>query len=169
MHARTYPRSNHDDFRRICDANPEARVEIDAAGTITVTPPAGGMSGHRNALLTQAITAWAQAHGYISFDSSAGFALPGGSIFQPDAAVIPIASWNALTPEQREEFLPIPPTIAIELASLSDRPNTLKAKLRHFRVAGTQFVALIDPYRKSIWTDGVRPTDFTVDLEPFLT
>jgi Uma2 family endonuclease len=169
MHVQTIPRSNHDDFRRICAANPLARVEIDAAGTITVTPPAGAMSGHRNARLTQAMTTWADAHGFVAFDSSAGFALPDGSIFQPDAAVVARTSWEALTSEQREDFLPIPPVIAIELASRSDRPNILKAKLRRFRTAGSLFVALIDPYRNNVWTDGARPADFTVDLEAFLT
>jgi Uma2 family endonuclease len=169
MHAQTYPRSSHDDFRRIAFANPDARVEIDAAGTITVTPPTGAMSGHRNARLTHAIAAWAETHDFVAFDSSAGFALPDGSIFQPDAAVVSTASWDALTSSQREAYLTIPPVIAIELASQSDRPSALKAKLRHFRAAGTQFVALIEPYRQIIWLDGEPPTGFDVDLKSFLT
>jgi len=169
MHAQTYPRSTHAEFRRIADANPQSRVEIDAAGTITVTPPAGAMSGHRNARLTSVITAWADAHGYIAFDSSTGFALSDGSIFQPDAAVVAKDAWNALAPEQREAFLTIPPVIAIELASQSDRAVLLKAKLRRFRATGTAFVALIDPYHRSVWTDGTRPAEFDIDLEAFLT
>ena len=169
MHAQTYPRSTHDDFRRIAGANPDARVEIDAAGTITVTPPAGAASGHRNARLTHALLIWAEAHGYIAFDSSTGFALADGSILSPDAAIVSLANWNALSDEQREAFLPVEPAVAIELVSPSDRPNELMAKLLHFRTAGTVFVVLIDPYRKTIWTDGTPPADFSLDLESFLT
>jgi Uma2 family endonuclease len=169
MHAQTYPRSTHDDFCRIADANPNARVEIDAAGTITVTPPAGAASGHRNARLTQALANWAETHGYIAFDSSAGFAFADGSILQPDGAIVSLANWEALTVAQREAFLPIAPEVAVELASQSDRPNELKAKLRHFRAVGTAFVVLIDPYRKTIWTDGAPPAGFSIDLESFLT
>jgi hypothetical protein len=44
-----------------------------------------------------------------------------------------------------------------------------QAKLRHFRAAGTQFVALIDPYRKIIWVDGEPPNGFDVDFKLFLT
>ena len=168
MHAQTYPRSTHDDFHRIAAANPNARVEIDAAGTITVTPPAGAASGHRNARLTHLLVNWAEAHGYIAFDSSAGFAFADGSIFQPDGALVSAAHWEALTVAQREAFLPIAPEVAIELASQSDRPAALRAKLRHFRAAGTAFVILIDPYRKAIWTDGTPPTAFSIDLESLL-
>jgi Uma2 family endonuclease len=168
LYVQTYPRSTHDDFRRIADANPSARVEIDALGTITVTPPAGAASGHRNARLTHAMLAWADTHDYIAFDSSTGFALADGSILSPDAAVVSLANWNALTEEQREAFLTIVPEVAIELASKSDRPNELKAKLLQFRAGGTAFVALIDPYRSTVWTDGTPPIDFTVDLESFL-
>jgi Uma2 family endonuclease len=169
MRAQTYPRSTHDDFRRIADANPVARVEIDAAGTVTVTPPAGAASGHRNARLTQLLANWSEGHGYIAFDSSAGFAFADGSILQPDGAIVSRANWEALSDAQREAFLPIAPEVAIELASQSDRPAALKAKLRHFRAAGTAFVILIDPYRKTIWSEGTPPTGFSIDLESLLT
>ncbi len=115
MHAQTYPRSTHDDFYRIADENPNARVEIDGAGTITVTPPAGAASGHRNARLTQALVTWADANGYIAFDSSAGFAFADGSIFQPDGAIVSLARWEALTEAQREAFLPIAPPAGFTL------------------------------------------------------
>ena len=168
MRAQTYPRSTRDDFRRIVSANPNAQVEIDAAGTITVTPPAGATSGHRNAQLTHALWEWAEAHDYVAFDSSTGFALADGSILSPDAAIVSRTNWDALTGEQRETFLPLAPAVAIELVSPSDRPNELRAKLLHFRAAGAVFVALIDPYRKTIWTDGSPPFGFSIDLESLL-
>ena len=165
----TYPRSTRDDFLRIVEEYPDARVEIDAAGTITVTPPAGAASSNRNARLTRAMVDWADACGYVAFDSSAGFALADGSIFSPDATAVSRAEWNALTDVQREAFLTLVPVVAIELASQSDRPNALRAKLLHFRAAGTAFVVLIDPYRKTIWTDGTPPAGFSIDLASFLT
>jgi Uma2 family endonuclease len=169
LDAQTYPRSTHDDFLRIVEQYPDARVEIDAAGTITVTPAAGAASSNRNARLTRAMLDWAEACGYVTFDSSAGFALPDGSIFSPDASAVSRTKWNALTDVQREAFLTLVPVVAIELASPSDRPSELKAKMRLFRNAGTAFVAVIDPYRKNVWSDGEPPPGFCIDLASFLT
>jgi Uma2 family endonuclease len=169
LDVQTYPRSTHDDFLRIVEQYPDARVEIDAAGTITVTPPAGAASSNRNARLTHAMLDWADACGYVAFDSSAGFALPDGSIFSPDATVLSRTQWNALTDVQREAFLTLVPVVAIELASPSDRPSDLKTKMQQFRNAGTAFVAVIDSYRKDVWSAGTPPSGFCIDLTSFLT
>ena len=40
------------------------------------------------------------------FDSSTGFRLPDGSVLSPDASVVRLERWQALTPEQRRLFLP---------------------------------------------------------------
>ena len=41
-----------DQFFRLCQLNPELRLEQTAEGDIVVMPPAGGRSGARNATLT---------------------------------------------------------------------------------------------------------------------
>jgi hypothetical protein len=37
-----------------------------------------------------------------------------------------------------------------------------------FRSFGTAFVAVIDPFRGTVWTDGQAPPSFDVDLTEFL-
>ena len=51
------------------------------------------------------------------FDSSGGFRLPDRSVLSPDAAVVRLERWQALTPEQRRSFPPLCPDLVVELAS----------------------------------------------------
>ncbi len=158
-----------DDLIRVADANPGVRVELDADGELLMSPPAGSESARRNGRLTRRICEWADDHPYVAFDSSAGFTLPDGSIRSPDASLVAVGMWDALSQSERETFARLVPDVAIELVSPSDRPSDLRAKLAAFRSFGTSFVALIDPYRNELWTDGAPPEDFTVDLTEFLT
>ncbi len=157
-----------EDFLRVCAANPEARLELDAEGQISLAPPAFGASAERNAKLAVMVGLWAEEHGYVAFDSSAGFELPSKAIFSPDAALVERSIWTALRAEQREDFVPLLPVVAIEIVSKSDRPAETRAKLKLFREAGTAYVVLIDPYRDEIWTDGTPPAEFTLDFTPLL-
>jgi Uma2 family endonuclease len=156
--------ASKDDLIRVSDANPGWKVELDADGTLLMSPPAGMASSRRNLLLSIMINAWAEEHDYIGFDSSAGFELPDKSVRSPDAALVPRADWQALSNDDREAFGPIVPAIAVELASKTDRAARLQAKLRRMRELGTTYVVLIDPYRRKVWTDGDRPPDFPEDF-----
>ena len=158
-----------DDLVRVAEANEGWRVELQADGELTMGPPSSGASGRRNSELTALITAWGHANGYVAFDSSAGFAFPNGAILSPDAALIERDRWESLTDEQREDFVPLLPTVVAELVSKSDRPADLRDKLHRFRAAGTAFVVLIDPYRREIWTDGDAPPGFDIDFRPLLS
>ena len=111
---------------------------------------------------------WAEAHGYISFDSNGGFRLPDTSVVAPDGSLVTQESWDKLTAKQRERFFPGAPVVAAELCSDSDNPNDLRAKLERIRQAGASYVVLIDPYRTEIWTNGVAPEGFELDFEPLL-
>ena len=157
-------RASKDDLIRVSKANPGWKVELDADGTLLMSPPAGMGSSRRNLLLAMMIHAWADEHDYVDFDSSAGFELPDKSVLSPDAALVRRTDWRALSASEQESFGPIVPAIAIELASKSDRPARLQAKLRRMREVGTDYVVLIDPYRREVWTDGDRPPHFPEDF-----
>lgn len=153
---------------RISSENPGWRFERDAHGVLSVTPPTGAPSSKRSTRLTRMIDEWAEAHGHVAFDSNGGFRLPDTSVVAPDAALVTQESWERLTAKQRERFFPGAPVVAVELCSNSDNPNELRAKLQRIRAAGASYVVLIDPYRATIWTDGVAPRGFDLDFRPLL-
>ena len=110
------------------------------------------------------IDEWAEAHGYVAFDSNGGFRLPDTSVVGPDASLVTQESWEKLTAKQRERFFPGAPAVAIELCSDSDSPVELRAKLESIRRAGASYVVLVDPYRNTIWADGTPPANFDLDF-----
>ena len=77
-----------DQFALVCEANPEAVLELSAAGQVIAMTPTGGETGGRNNLLSARLQIWALGQGgWKVFDSSTGFRLPDGSVLSPDAAV----------------------------------------------------------------------------------
>src|SRR5476651_1456740 len=165
MIARISLPSTHADLMRLSDENPGWQFEREANGTIVMTPPNGMASGRRNAVLAALIAAWDQQHGHgITFDSSTGFQMPDSAVLSPDASWMSRSRWDALSADEREDFAPVCPDICVELASKSDRPGALRKKLLRFRAYGAQYVVLIDPYRREVWTDGERPSEFPTDF-----
>lgn len=57
--------------------------------------------------------------------------------------IAPSVSWAALTPEQRERFAPVCPDFVVEVASPSDRPADLQAKMDEYVANGAQLGWLI--------------------------
>ena len=51
------------------------------------------------------------------FDSSAGFLLPDGSVRSPDASVVRLERWQALSEAERDGFPPLCPDLVVELAA----------------------------------------------------
>ena len=67
------------------------------------------------------LLAWAdRVGGWRVFDSSTGFHLPDGSVLSPDASLVRLERWQALTPEQRRSFPPLCPDLLVELTSPSE-------------------------------------------------
>lgn len=138
-------------FYQLCAANPELKLERNAQGELVIMSPTGGETGAWNSDITIDLGIWnRQSASGKTFDSSTGFSLPKGSDLSPDAAWIPIAKWNALTPSQRKKFLPLCPDFAIELLSPNDSWIGGLAKMQEYQDNGCRLGWLIDPESKRV-------------------
>jgi Uma2 family endonuclease len=138
-------------FLRLCNANPELRLERTSAGELIIMPPAAADSGGRNFELTGQLYNWVKTSGLgVAFDSSAGFTLPNGAIRSPDAAWVERDRWDSLTPDEQRSFAPLCPDFVVELRSASDRLGDVRKKMREYRAQGARLGWLIDPKRKVV-------------------
>ncbi len=140
-----------EDFVKLCEANPEMKLERTAKGELIVLSPTGGETGSFNSELNGELYVWNRVSksGKI-FDSSTGFSLPKGSDRSPDAAWISLAKWESLTTEQRKGFLPLCPEFLIELLSPSDSWKQGEVKMQEYMDNGCLLGWLIDPKHKRV-------------------
>jgi Uma2 family endonuclease len=151
-------------FAVVCEANPEAVLELTAAGQVIAMTPTGGETGRLNTRLLFRLQAWADRQGgWEVFDSSTGFRLADGSVLSPDAAVVRLERWQALTPEQRLGFPPLCPGLVVELVSPSDEgargSEALRRKMAAYLANGAQLGWLLFPQQRAveIWQPGADP------------
>ncbi|MDA0268978.1 MAG: Uma2 family endonuclease [Cyanobacteria bacterium] len=138
-------------FVNLCAANPEAKLERTATGELVIMSPTGGETGRRNLSLSMQLGLWNQRTGLgVAFDSSTMFQLPSGAFLSPDAAWVELSRWDALTPEEREGFVPLCPDFVVELRSPSDALKALQNKMAEYRENGTRLGWLIDPKTKQV-------------------
>ena len=143
-------------FALVCEANPDAVLELDADGRLHSMTPTGGETGARNqalgALLWQAVRAASLP--CKLFDSSTGFRLPDGSVLSPDASLVRLERWQALNPEQRRSFPPLCPDLLVELASPSDEGprglTALRCKMAAYQANGAQLGWLLIPEQEAV-------------------
>jgi Uma2 family endonuclease len=149
-------------FAEVCAANPEAVLELAADGTLIEMTPTGGSTGARNSRLLTRLENWAVASGlgWIVFDSSSGFLLPDGSVRSPDASVVRLERWQALSEAEREGFPPLCPDLVVELASPSDEPQALRRKLAAYMANGASLGWLLLPQSRTVevWKAGAAET-----------
>ncbi|WOB69909.1 Uma2 family endonuclease [Microcystis aeruginosa] len=132
-------------FFQLCQDNRDLRLERSAKGDLIIMPPTGGETGNSNAGITAQLWLWNNLHKLgVVFDSSTGFKLPNGADRSPDAAWIPLEKWQALTPQQKERFLPLSPDFVIELMSSSDSLETARKKMQEYLDNGTRLGWLIN-------------------------
>jgi len=129
----TLPRSlslTPDQFAQVCAANPEAVLELAADGTLIEMTPTGGNTSARNSSMVFQLQSWARTvDGWIVFESSAGFRLADGSVRSPDASLVRLDRWRALSEAEREGFLPAGGDCGV--SRLGDRARTDLGCLSH--------------------------------------
>ena len=157
-------RLSPEQFVLVCDANPEAVLELAADGQLIAMTPTGGDTGRRNSRLIARLQSWAdQQGGWEVFDSSTGFRLVDGSVLSPDASAVRLERWQALSPEQRRGFPPLCPDLVIELASPSDDgprgEAALRRKMAAYLANGAQLGWLLFPEQLAveIWRPPADP------------
>jgi Uma2 family endonuclease len=139
------------EFYKLCAANPDMKLERSPQGELIVMSPTGGETGNRNSSLNGELYLWnREAKLGKCFDSSTGFSLPNGGDRSPDAAWIPIEKWDALTPEEKQGFLPLCPDFVIELLSPSDSWKQGQQKMTEYMENGCRLGWLIDPKNKRV-------------------
>ena len=154
-------RLSPEQFALVCQANPNAVLELSASGQLISMTPTGGDTGSRNAILLFVLQSYArQTNAWKAFDSSTGFRLPDGSVLSPDASLVRLERWQALNPEQRRSFPPLCPDLVVELASPSDEgPRALAAlrnKMAAYQANGARLGWLLIPDQQAveIWPAG---------------
>jgi Uma2 family endonuclease len=145
-------RLSPEQFAVVCAANPEVVLELDAEGRLITMTPTGGDTGARNqalgALLWLAVRR--SSLPLKVFDSSTGFLLPDGSVRSPDASLVRLERWQALSEEQRRGFPPICPDLVVELASPSDRLADLRRRMAGYRANGASLGWLLVPEERAV-------------------
>jgi Uma2 family endonuclease len=149
-------------FEQVCQANPQAVLELTADGQLIVMTPTGGETGSRNSrLLIQLGLALTRGQPSLRiFDSSTGFLLPDGSVLSPDASLVLEDRWQALSPEQRRRFPPLCPDLVVELVSPSDTGprgiTALRRKMDLYQANGVRLGWLLLPQERAveIWRAG---------------
>jgi Uma2 family endonuclease len=148
-------------FARLCAQHPEAVLELDADGHLIEMTPTGSETSARNqalgALLWMAVRQ--RQLPLKVFDSSGGFLLPDGSVRSPDASVVLLEQWDALSAAERRGFAPLCPDMVVELAhtsgaSPSDDPWELHRRMEAYMANGASLGWLLWPETQSVevWT-----------------
>ena len=138
-------------FEQICNNNRDLKFERTAKGNLVVMSLTGGDPGERNAELNGQLWLWnRQARLGHLYDSSTGFRLPNGAIHSPDAAWVSQGRWEALTPEQRQKWVPLCPDFVVELKSASDDIEDLRLKMQEYLDNGLRLGWLIDPETQTV-------------------
>ncbi len=143
-------------FYQLCKENPDLKLERNTQGELIIMPPTGGETGKRNSTINAQIWFWNDQNqlGEV-FDSSTGFTLPSGADRSPDVSWVEKSRWEALSPEQREKFIPLCPDFVIEIMSPSDTLKKLQDKMEEYMQNGCRLGWLIN--RKSQEVEIYRP------------
>jgi Uma2 family endonuclease len=137
-------------FDRLCELNPDLRLEINKDGELIVMPPTGGDTGKRNFKLIVQFGNWVEQNGMgEGYDSSTGynFTAFGGKNPSPDV------SWverSRLEGVDTSGLLPVVPDFVIELRSKTDSIKDVRAKMEEYRRVGVRLGWLIDPQKQQV-------------------
>lgn len=142
-------------FELVCAENRDAVLELAADGRVIAMTPTGSETGLRNGELFFQLKLYAKsAGGWKAFDSSTGFWLPDGSVVSPDASLVCLDRWQALSTAERRSFAPLCPDLVVELASPSDEGprgvSALRQKMASYQVNGARLGWLLLPHQQAV-------------------
>ena len=138
-------------FYQLCEENPDFKLERNANGELIVMPPTGGETGKSNSTANAQIWTWNDRTelGEV-FDSSTGFTLPNKADRSPDVSWVEKSRWSALTPEQKDKFIPLCPDFVIELLSPSDSLKKTQEKMQEYMENGCRLGWLINRKKREV-------------------
>lgn len=138
-------------FYQLCEENPEFKLERNANGELIVMPPTGGETGKRNLTAGAQLWIWNDKTELgEAFDSSTGFTLPNKADRSPDVSWVEKSRWSALTPEQKDKFIPLCPDFVIELLSPTDSLKKTQEKMQEYMDNGCRLGWLINRKKREI-------------------
>jgi Uma2 family endonuclease len=142
-------------FELVCAENRDAVLELAADGRVIALTPTGSETGARNSeLLFQLKLYTNRVGGWKVFDSSSGFRLPDGSVVSPDASLVVLDRWQALSTAERRSFAPLCPDLVVELASPSDEGprgvSALRQKMASYQANGARLGWLLLPHQQAV-------------------
>jgi Uma2 family endonuclease len=150
-------RVTHAEFEKLCQDNPDLRLELTANGELIAMVPVALESSEQNGDLFGEVWAWnRQTKLGRVFDSSGGFTLPNGAVRSPDVTWIGKPKAAQLLPGIT--FPELVPDFVIELRSKSDSLKTLREKMDEYRFSrgeasptnGVRLGLLINPKNKQV-------------------
>jgi Uma2 family endonuclease len=142
-------RVTHEEFERLCQDNPDLRLELTEDGQLITMTPAGWESSKRNSKLNSLVDVWNEKTdlGEV-FDSSGGFTLPNGAVRSPDVTWIEKSKLEGISPDIA--FPEVVPDFVIELWSKTDSLKTLQEKMAEYRLNGVRLGLLINPNNRQV-------------------
>lgn len=140
-----------DQFYQLCVENPDLKLERTQSGEVIIMAPTGGETGKRNIKLAVQLALWNDETklGEV-FDSSTGFVLPNGADRSPDVSWIEKSRWDALSSQQKENFILLCPDFLIELLSPSDSLKKTQEKMQEYLDNGLRLGFLINRKNKQV-------------------
>jgi len=152
-----------EDFDRLCQDNPDLRLELTKDGRLIVMAPTGGESSRKNLDLAINVGIWnRQTKLGQAFDSSCGydFTAIGGGKLSPDVSWI---EQSRLTGVEIIGFIPVVPDFVIELRSPTDKLKSLREKMQEYQRLGVRLGLLINPQHQQV--ESYRPGQETQILD----
>jgi Uma2 family endonuclease len=137
-------------FDRLCQDNPDLRLELTREGKLIVMAPTFGESGKRNLSLAIQVGNWNERTQLgTTFDSSTGydFSPIGGGKLSPDVSWIENSRLEGVSLRQ---FIPVVPDFLIELRSTTDRLSDLQSKMLEYQRLGVKLGLLINPQDRQV-------------------
>jgi Uma2 family endonuclease len=137
-------RVTHEEFEKLCQDNPDLRLELTKEGQLITMVPVGWESSKRNSKLNSRVEVWNEQTdlGEV-FDSSGGFTLPNGAVRSPDVTWIEKSKLDGISTDIA--FPEVIPDFVIELRSKTDSLKMLQEKMEEYQSNGVRLGLLINP------------------------